>query len=117
MLWSCPNFEKAVAQDICLNVTIVIAAFHLKTWTCFLLFEDVIMEHSKIRREAQEAKRRAGEAKQEVETGSVKTADPTELNSQLISKEHKDTEPKDDASSKGKSELYIQYSLNQSSAL
>lgn len=62
------------------------------------------MERMKVRQEAQEAKRRAaGEAKQEVETGSVKTADTAELTSQLDSREHKDPEPKEDASSKGKS--------------
>lgn len=85
-------------------------------WIChcclchFLLFVDVIMERSKVRRDAQEAKRRAEEAKQEAETGSAKMrADG--LTSQLDSGEHKDTEPKEDASSQGKSQLSIQYSL------
>lgn len=70
----------------------------------FLLFLDVIMERLKVRREAQEAKRRAEEAKQEVETASVKTAEDTgEVTSQPDNRDHKETEPKEDVSSQGKS--------------
>lgn len=85
-------------------------------WIChcclchFLLFVDVIIERLKVRREAQEAKRQAEEAKQEAETGSAKTT-ADGLTSQLDSREHKDTEPKEDASSQGNGQLSIQYSL------
>ena len=45
-------------------------------------------------------------AKQEAETGPVKiTSDSTAFASQLDSREHKDAEPKEDASSQGKTEL------------
>lgn len=77
----------------------------------FLLFADVIMERMKVRREAQEAKRRAGEERQEAETGSVKTAEDTaEFTPQLDSGDHKDTESK--ASSQAKGELNVQYFVN-----
>lgn len=74
------------------------------------MFVDVILERMKVLREAQEAKGQVGETNQEAETGSVKTAED-ELTSQLDNGEHKDTEPKEDASSQGEPELYIQYSL------
>lgn len=89
---------------------IVLHAFLVKKKMSSLLFVDVIMQHMKVLQEAQEAKRQVGDTKQEAETGSVKTAE-SELTSQLDSGEHKDTEPKEDASSQGKCELYIQNSL------
>lgn len=74
------------------------------------MFADVIVERLKVRQEAQETTRRAEEAEQEAETGSTKIAVDA-LTSQLDSGEDKDTEPKEDASPHGKSQLYIQYSL------
>lgn len=69
------------------------------------------MERMKIRQEAQETKRRVGEEKQEVETGSVKTAEDTaEFTSQLDNGDHQHTESK--ASSQGKGELNVQYFAN-----
>lgn len=70
----------------------------------------MIIERLKVRQEAQEAKRREEEVKQEAETGSAKTAVDA-LASQLDSGEDKDTEPKEDASPQGKSPLDIRYSL------
>lgn len=91
----------------------VMAAFFL-LYIRFLLFVDVVTERLKVRREAQEAKRRA--AKQEAETGSVKTMEDTaEITSQLDNGEH--AEAKEDARSQGKSELNIQYSVNQHCSL
>lgn len=68
------------------------------------------MEHLKVKRGAQDSKRQAGEAKQETETGSAKTV-ADGLTSQLDRGEHKDAEPKEEASSQGKSQFYIQCSL------
>lgn len=59
----------------------------------------------------QEAKRQGEDAKQEPQTGSVKTAEDTaDVPSQLDNGEHKDTEAKEDASSQGK--LYVQNFFN-----
>lgn len=70
---------------------------------CSLLFVELMMEHLKVRREAQETKRQPEEAKQEAETGSGKTTeDTTELTPQPDSREHKDGEHKEDVSSPGK---------------
>uniref|UniRef100_A0A665UV67 Nucleosome-remodeling factor subunit BPTF-like n=1 Tax=Echeneis naucrates TaxID=173247 RepID=A0A665UV67_ECHNA len=55
-------------------------------------------------REAQEARKQAEEAKKEAETGSVKAAEDTaESNSQLDNSKNKETEPKEEAVSQGKS--------------
>lgn len=71
------------------------------------MFADVIMERMKVRQEAQEAKSRVGEEKQE----AVKTAEDTaEFTAQLDNGDHKDTESK--ASSQGKGELNAQYFVN-----
>lgn len=65
---------------------------------CFFLFLDVVLENMKIRRERQEAKRRAEEMKQEAGTGSAKTAEDTAgLAPQLDNGQQKDTEAKEDA--------------------
>lgn len=67
------------------------------------MFVELMMEHLKVKREAQEVKRGAEGAKQEAETGSCKTTeDTTDLTPQLDNREHKDGEPKEDASSQGK---------------
>lgn len=72
-------------------------------WICFFLVVDVITEHLKVRREAQDAKRQAEEAKKEAEMGPVKTAEDTaESSSQLDDAEHKE-----DAGSQGKGELQV----------
>uniref|UniRef100_A0A665UV50 Nucleosome-remodeling factor subunit BPTF-like n=1 Tax=Echeneis naucrates TaxID=173247 RepID=A0A665UV50_ECHNA len=60
--------------------------------------------HLKVKREAQEARKQAEEAKKEAETGSVKAAEDTaESNSQLDNSKNKETEPKEEAVSQGKS--------------
>lgn len=73
------------------------------------LFVDVVTERLKVKRETEEAKQRTTEVKQEAETGSAKTAEG-ELTSQLDGGEHKDAEPKEDASSQGRT-LYPVFSL------
>lgn len=76
----------------------------------FLVLVDVVAERLKVRREAQEAKRPADDAKQDAETGSAKTV-ADGLSSQLDRSEHKDAEPKEEASSQGESQFYTQGSL------
>lgn len=82
------------------------------------LFADLITEHLKVRRKAQEAKRQAEEDKQEAEQGSAKMA--TEgLSSQLEGDDHQNKEPQEDPSTQGKNSVifFSFYSEKSSSTM
>lgn len=71
------------------------AKYVIVVFVISFLFADLITEHLKVRRKAQEAKRQAEEDKQEAEQGSAKMA--TEgLSSQLECDDHQNKEPQED---------------------